>query len=146
MDTVMPRMSAAERQDRINVRAAQLLNEAFEKDPPANAWWGEREVRLRDECLRRAEQEIDALGFSYTPPDALASSEGVDWSGDPRENLRRALAEKAEAERLRDNAGETAMRAAKRVADAERELEHYADLNARIDAWNISLLKSPTDV
>jgi hypothetical protein len=38
------------------------------------------------------------------------------------------------------------MRAAKRIADAERELEHYADLNQRIDAWNVEQLRSPTGV
>jgi hypothetical protein len=62
--------------------------------------------------------------------------------GDPRDGLRRALAELSEAERLRGTAAETAERALQRMARCEAELEGYADLDARIDAWSIGQVRS----
>jgi hypothetical protein len=62
----------------------------------------------------------------------------VEDHGDPREGLRAALDDLAQAEMARDEAGEHTDHALKRIAAAEEALTEFRDFDARVDAWTIS--------
>jgi hypothetical protein len=117
------------------------MSEAF--FTPWSPAWGDNEVAIRERCRKQAEDEIDSQYPVVGPhvPDGV-SDDDADWSLEPREGLRRALAERAEAVRLRNAAAEVADRAAARVQKAEREVESFADLDAQIEHFEVQQARS----
>jgi hypothetical protein len=63
-------------------------------------------------------------------------------AGDPNEALKAALADLAQAEMARDDAGEVVDRALQRLARAEADVAEHEGLEAKIDAWHIAETRS----
>jgi hypothetical protein len=99
---------------------------------PSGPCWTQAQIDARDKALAQAQADIEIEHgvASWRPRDA---ADGVDWSQAPRTGLKQALAEHAEAVRLRDAAGEVARRAAERVAACEDELKRFAGLDHEIE-------------
>lgn len=133
-------ISPASREELIAKRASALMREEMDESffTPWSPAWGDNEVAIRERCRKRAEDEVDAMHPVVGPyvPNGV-SEDDCDWSLPPRDGLRRALAERDEAIRLRNAAAEVADRAAARVAKAEREVEAFADLDAQIENFEV---------
>ncbi len=102
------------RQARIEARARELMIEAgvaAEFFTPHSPPWEQREVKIRNEALDRAREEVNLelglpildTGDDATPP--------IDWSPEPKDALRAALRERDDAERDRDKAATIARNA-----------------------------------
>jgi hypothetical protein len=66
----------------------------------------------------------------------------IEDAGDPREGLKSALDDLAQAEMLRDDAREVVDRAMQRVAKAEEDIAQFDDLDAKVAAWEIGQVRS----
>jgi hypothetical protein len=109
--------------------------------------WREMEVdnviRQWEAKERGAATQVIAMPTTpYAQTAPVSDVSGHEWSGNPCDGLKSAQADLAQAEMERDEAGEHCDRALRRVASAEEDIAQYEGLESKIDAWNISQVRS----
>lgn len=121
------------RRAKIEQRAAALIAEEFRRNPPANAWWGDAEVAVRDRCFEQAQIEVATeMGIEAWRPKNLDADQ-TDWSVPPRMGLKLAINERRVAAEFRGKAGQVAARASDMLVALELELSQFNDLDQKVD-------------